>query len=258
MAQMVLPQVLYDSALHRFKASLSYDGTLVEGFDPENAVDWRDFSLFRADTGTTHLKVQTTAAINLDSFVFWLTALPASVTLYVETSPDDAVWTTRATVAVTSLLQWADFTSVAVASGDYIRVRIANGSGGAIDFRQISVGLKLQFPVGQWNGIAPPTLYSGVVVENVTAVNGSIIGRNVRRLEKSGKLDINLLDPTWIRTYYDPFQRHAGRFAFWYRWHPVGYPTEVAFAAANDIVAPTNDRPGPKMKIEMPMRLLTA
>lgn len=260
MANMVLPQVLYDSALHRFKASLSYDGSIADGFDPINAVDWLDFSLFRAVTGTSHLKVQATAAITLRSFVAWLPAAPpAGLDLYIETSPDDATWTTRGSMlAVSAAITWLDFTSYTLASGHYLRVRIANATGGTVDFRQLSVGPRLDFPVGQWAGIAPPTLYHGVVVDNIIAVNGSILGRNVRRLEKQGKLDINLLDPAWVRSTFDPFNRHAGRFAFWYRWHPVGYPTEVAFAAANSISAPINEKPTNRMRVEMDMRLLTA
>lgn len=259
MANMVLPQVLYDSALHRFRSSLSYDGAVIDGFDPLNAVDWRDFSLFEAATGTTHLKVQTTAAIILRSFVAWLPAAPpAGLTLYVETSPDDVTWTTHATMAVAAAMTWLDFTAYTLASGHYLRIRIANTTAAAVQFRQLSVGPRLDFPVGQWAGIAPPTLYHGVVVDNVIAVNGSILGRNVRRLEKQGKIDINLLDPAWVRSSFDPFNRHAGRYAFWYRWHPIGYPTEVAFGAANSISAPVNEKPTNRMRVEMDMRLLTA
>lgn len=259
MATMVLPQVLYDSLLHRFQSTITYDGTTVDGYDDTNAVDWRDFSLFRASVGTTNLKIQSDATVRpVDTLAVWWLAHAGTATIYVETSPDDSAWTTVATQALAQAggIAWLDFAAANVPSSGWLRVRIVTTV--ALDFRQISVGQRLEFPVGQWNGIAPPTLYSGVVVDNVTAVNGSIIGRNVRRLEKSGKLDINLLDPSWVRDSFDPFNRHAGRYAFWYRWHPVGYPTEVAFAAANDIVAPVNERPRNKMKIEMPMRLLTA
>lgn len=259
MSGMVLPQILYDSALYRFRASLSYDGTIADGFDPINAADWLDFTLFRAETGTTNIKVQATESIVLRSFVAWLSETPpAGLTLYVETSPDDVTWTTRGTMVVAAAMTWLDLTSYTIASGHYLRIRIANGTGGAVDFRQLSVGPRLDFPIGQWAGIAPPTLYHGVVVDNVIAVNGSILGRNVRRLDKQGKLEINLLDPDWVRTYFDPLNRHAGRFAFWYRWHPVGYPTEIAFAAASDISAPVNEKPTNKMRVTIDMRMLTA
>jgi hypothetical protein len=111
--------------------------------------------------------------------------------------------------------------------------------------------------MGQWADITPPTLYSGVVLSNVIAENGSILGRNVRRAEKKGELSLDYLDPTWVRTSWDAFAIHAARYPFFYRWDPVGHPAEVAFAAAESIQAPRNSSPPPYMSVSMPMRIIT-
>ncbi len=258
---MVLPQVLYDSLFHRFRSTLTNTGSGgdIDGFESINAMDWRDFTLFEAPAGATILRIKIGSLSELlNTVCVWWLPYSGTAFLYFDIAgPGGVTWSQIASMVagVDGGMKWIDFPDETISADGYLRVVIVTDA--PIRFRQISAGKKLQFPVGQWAGISPPNLYQGVVTTNIVAVNGSIIGRNVRRLEKRGKLDINLLDPSWVRDYFDPFNRHAGRYPFWYRWHPVGYPTEMAFAAADEIVAPTNERPSPKMRIEMPMRLLT-
>lgn len=255
---LVLAQVLYNSALATYKASLAYSGAVTSGFEPLNAVDWRDFSLFKAANSTTYLTAQVTADTLVDTICAWRApGGSASIGVTAETSPDGVTWTnlTGVTCSV-GQMKWADITPTTVPSGGYIRARIQGGASVSY-WRQISIGSKLQFPRGQWAGISPPSLYQGVVVENVISANGSIIGRNLRRLEKKGAIELTHLDPAWVRTYWDAFAQSAAKYAFWYRWSPVGYPTEICFAVADSIEAPVNAAPPPLMSVTMPIRFLS-
>lgn len=256
---MVNAQVLYDSAFYRYRSVLAYDGAVVTGFEPANICDWRDFTIFRVGVASTvHLKVQLGADTVFDCAQVWCPASGANGAVATfETSPDNAAWTTRATFSpdASGTILWTDFTSVTMLSGQWVRWTIV--AGGVSDFRQLSAGPKLMFPIGQWMDVGPPSLLSGVVMDNVIAVNGSILGRNYRRLEKKGDFTLTHLSQSWVRTYWDVFAQHAARRAFWWRWNPTEYPLEIAFAAAEDIVAPVNDKPPPLMRTSMPFRYLT-
>jgi hypothetical protein len=186
-----------------------------------------------------------------------------------------AVWIASATSAGNLKLQrlsgvWADMVSIGLGgtslmywgaiSATYTKYRIkweAATPGATIDIRQVAIGPYLQFPIGQWVGVNPPKLYQGVILQNISSMNGSILGRNIKRIEKTGKLDLNLLDPAWVRSYWDAFSIHASIKAFFWRWDPVGHSQEIAFAVATEINAPVNDSPAPRMKVSMPIRFLT-
>jgi hypothetical protein len=251
---MTCAQVLYDSAFFRYRSVLTYDGTVVSGFEAANMCDWRDFTVFRVGAaGTVHLKIQLGAATTFDCAQVWCPVSGANgATVTFDTSPDNSTWTVRATFTpdASGTILWTDFTPVTMGMNEWVRFTIV--ATGISDFRQLSAGPKLMFPIGQWAEVAPPSLLSGVVMNNVIAVNGSI-----RRLEKKGDFQLTHLDQTWVRTYWDVFAQSAARRAFWWRWNPTDYPNEIAFAAAEDIVAPTNDKPPPLMKATMPIRFLT-
>ncbi len=70
-------------------------------------------------------------------------------------------------------------------------------------------------------------------------------------------LSLDYLDAVWVRTYWEAMVQAAIFHAFWWRWDPAGHPTEIAFAAADSIVAPTNMHPPPLMHAEMPIKFIT-
>jgi hypothetical protein len=253
---MVAAQVLWDSLMYRYRASLAYSGTAPDGFAAINAVDWRDFSIFTTSAGVTYLKVQCLAAEQIDTAVAWAPSggVGAS-TLTLEWSADDVTYTTIGVIPVATdgTITWYDFTSVTVPLNGWIRFAFTAVS----SWRLLSVGKRLLFPIGQWSGLNPLTLYQGIVRENVIAVNGSILGSNMRRTQKQATISLQYLDPAWVRATWNPFAIHAGKRPFWYRWDPIGHPTEIAFASASDINAPTNDRPPPKMKVDLPIVAIT-
>lgn len=246
---MTLAQVLYDNRYRDTGATVTYDGTLITGFDVINAYDWRDFSLFD-QSASSNLKVQLASAGLVDTIVLWRNPGTAG-TVTVQTSPDGTTWTTVASIALPAggAAVWTDIQPTLAL---YWRVSPSVG----VVWRQITIGAKLQFPIGQWRDISPPTLTQGVVVENQISVNGSIIGRNLRRFEKAGTISLDYLKPEWVRGFWEPFVQWAIRYPFWQRWNPVEYPQDVAFAAAESIQPTKNMSPPPLMHAEIATKFI--
>lgn len=243
---MVQAQILYANLLR--SGTVTYSATPVSGFEPVNAYDWRDFTLFRPQAAA-ELTVTLGSAQAANTLVVWWAGSGTDVVSLHRWNGSE--WVSAGTVAQAGgPMVWLDITS---ASSTIWRLTFS----GSQDVRQIALGVKVQFPIGQWADVNPPTLLQGVVVQNVISVNGSILGRNIKRIEKSGKLSLNLLLPDWVRTVWNDFAIHASKLAFFHRWDPVGHPTELAFAVASEINAPTNDRPQPRMKVDMPIRFIT-
>lgn len=249
--QMVQAQVLWDNLLRLpTGATVTYDGTTVVGFEYVNAYDWRDFSMFFPTAGS-HIVLDCAASHDADSLCVWWVDDLGTDTVTLEWW-DGAAWNLIATASqgIGTGVHWIDF---AVQGALKWRLTMS----GIAKIRELCFGVRLQFPMGQWLGINPPKLLQGVVVQNVISMNGSIIGRNLRRIEKGGKIDLSLLLPDWIRTYWEVFAAHAATKAFFYRWNPVGYPDEVAFAVAASIEAPVNASPPPRMSVSMPIKFIT-
>ena len=247
---MVQAQILYQNLLAP-PASVTYSGTVVVGFDPINAYDWRDFTLFQSQAAATLVLDMASASAWSDSIVIWGPASAGTNGVTVEQSNDGTTWTDPLVTGNMPLANpyWFNFAF----TKRYLRLTFA----GAAQYRQITVGTKLTFPMGQWLDVSPPMLVQGVVVENQISVNGSIIGRNLRRFEKTGQLSLDYLSQSWVRSVWDPFVQSAIRYPFWWRWNPVGYPTEIGFAVADSINAPKNTAPLPTMHADMNIKFLT-
>jgi hypothetical protein len=254
---MNLPQVLWDNLFARSGYVTAYTGTETAGFERQNAWDWFDWSSFRPSLGTSSLEVTLPAGATVDAAVLFsggIAGLATSVSVEYETAP--AVWASLGTFGAPAAgMVWLDIGSTAIGVGRKVRF-LFTGVTGTIDVRQVTVGARLSFPTGQWSGMAPPTLTSGVVTETVISIAGSMLGRNVRRMEKTAEIALDYLEQSWVRATWEPFAQHATRFSFWYRWNPTEYPAEIALAGAMEIKAPTNGKQ-PFMSLSMPLKVIT-
>ena len=254
---MNLGDVLWDNVLR--------DATPVEsspapsGFDVTNAIDWRDFTLYRP-AANSYFTVTLPQPRNIDSFSVFVGVGQAgsTITLSYESSP--GVFTNLGTAVLgdSPSIAFNTFNVVTVLAGRKVKVTFASNTGAGLYIKQIVAGVRLTFPIGEWEGKTPHYFNSGYVVENVISMNGSLIARNIRRVEKSGSINLEYLSYNWIFTYWEPFAAHAARYPFLYRWNPTDYPWDTIFAAADQINAPTNGSPPPTMKVVMPFKGITA
>lgn len=257
---MTIGRILFDN---RYRdptgAAVSYSAAEVVGFEKENAIDWRDFSLFRVATGISELDVIHSTDQVIDTFS-WYVKQPTNTLafdLQFESSP--AFFTTLATfssVVGDPLIGMKTFAQVTVLAGRKVRVRF-NAPLSTEDVRQVTAGTRLNFPIGQHQGIAPPNLRGEFVTTNLIGVNGSFIGRDKVRADIRGEIVLEFTRPqTFVRDVWLALMEHAERFAFFYAWNLDDFDEEVVFAWARDTPRPINAGPETKMTVRLPWSAL--
>jgi hypothetical protein len=222
---MILPQMLWDDPFRAAGIQAVSSGAPV-GFEHANAFDWRDFTMYRPAASTVTYLTSNPITFNkyIDSVAGWFVGGDGTsqIELEYETGIGTNVWVAfigalGPPTSVSSQL-WSDISNpTTVTAGRRLRWKISTGPS-APDIRILTCGPKMTGETGQWESVQAPSLTFGVVEENVIAVNGSIIARNVRRYEKQGSITLTLLTPEWVRATWEPFIRHAVRYPFWYRW----------------------------------------
>lgn len=278
-------EVLYENAFRRSLAT-SYDGTEISGFGYVNAFDWADFSLFATElSADRRLTFSFPFNTVFDTFAIYVVPfetydLPDEaiiglaligeaqigqsngsclVSLELETGAGTGIYTTIATHTFTSTDQlWMAHLPAlyAIATTERVRVRFTNSAGSQLVVRDMAIGQRLTFEMGQQADIAPPSLTSNVVLSNSMSINGSLLGRQSRQLAKTMAIELNPVTKEWVRGYWEPFAKHAVNKPFYYSWSPINYPEDACLASATEIVAPTNTTPVPHMKCSMPLRVI--
>jgi len=250
---MMQPKFLWDNVLRGITPTWS--GTTVSGKGPSNATDWFDWSYFEADAGD--LDYTMSDSTDIDAATIYTATNTATTTIALKYESGVSSFTTLKTWTATSgKLTLDEFSGVTVSSGRRIRLSF---SGGDINVRQIVVGEVLEAEQGQFTTMKWPTLTGGVKNSNVMSVNGSIIGRSIKRLERKGMLDLEYLSASWYRANFEPFVQHAARYPFIYAPDLDGRETEVAFAAVEGgIQSPENMGLGDRMSSKMKLHMLAA
>jgi len=251
---MIRPKFLWNNVLKGVTPTFS--GTTISGKGPANATDWFDWSYFTADAGDLDYTMAT--ATDIDAVSLYTRSHTTSSTITLKYESGVSSFTTLATYTATSgKLDLTEFSGVTVSSGRRIRVSF---TGGDVDVRQIVVGEVLESEQGQYDDMTYPTLTGGVKTSNLVSVNGSIIGRSIKRLERKGSLNLEYLSASWYRTNWEPFAQHASRYPFIYQPNPSGQPTEVSFASVEGgVPSPSNMAGmGDRMKIKYKLHMLVA
>ena len=250
---MIKPKILYNNILRGITPTWS--GTTVADAPPANAIDWRDFSLFTANTGNLDFTMTADTDIDAVSIFVATTAGSNSIVLQYESAP--STFTTLKTYSAPSgTLTLDTFASVTVLSGRKIRFVITAAT--TMNIRQLVVGEAMETEMGQFTTMQYPTLLGGLKITNSISANGSVIGRDIKQVERMGSLTLDYLTPSWVRATWEPFARHAARYAFIYQPHPTGYAYEVAFSTADSIEAPTNMGKGDRMAVSWKLRHIVA
>lgn len=252
---MIKPKFLYNNVLRGITPSWS--GTTVSGSPPASSLDWKDFSYFSADSG--NLDFTMTADTDIDTLSVYVATFTGTgaetIELQYESSP--SVYTSLQTVnPAGGQLTFDEFSGVTVSSGRNIRFVITVGTGTLL-IRQLVVGEVMEAEQGQWSTATNPEFYQGIQVTNTIAQNGSILGRSIKREERSGKIMLDHLTAAWVRSTWEPFAKHMARYPFVYSWNPRDYPDEIALCTVSKISTPSHTQNG-LLSVNAPCRFWVA
>lgn len=154
----------------------------------------------------------------------------------VETSPDDAAWTTFAADVSpsddSSLLFLDD-----VVNCKYIRITLTGaGAVPKIGVAYIGVALVMQREVTA-SGFKPPTLSRQTETNNAMSRGGQFLGQNIRSMGITSSANFQHLDDSWYRTSFDPFVKHARRYPYFFAWFPEDFPEEIGYVWTPEDIA---------------------
>ena len=258
----VFPNLWYKNALMGAPYTLNGGITEASGFEWANVSDWRDFTEFKwAPVSMSYIEMTLATTQSVSAFILWASVCNHSLyTLSAELGSPGGGFTDLADIHTGSTLPVpVTFAAVSVPSGNKIRItRVLIGGEPDINhfFRLAFAGSGMVPERGMFNGVQPPTLSGSIVSDTVISVNGSIIGRNTRRVDRQMRLDFSPVSAAWVRNNWEPFVSHMQKYGCFYQWNPVTYPLECAFGGAESIVPPENSNLKGFMKVSMPMRLL--
>jgi len=249
---MIFGRVLYNNVIKGLATAFS--GTTLSGKPPASATDWADYSVFSADSGNLDYTVAVDTAI--DSVAIYVQTIAGTNSIVLQYESSASTFTTLKTFSAPSgTLDYEEFTGVTVAAGRKIRFVITAAT--VLNIRQLVVGPKLVFPIGQWATVTPSSFLQGVKVTNNIGQNGSVLGRSLKRLERSGKIDLDYLTDAFIRASWEPFALHAARYPFIYAWDYSGHADDIAFAYSTKTEAPSHSSAG-FLSASMPIKFLVA
>lgn len=261
---LVIPEFLYSNQLRASDAFLEYQGATEDPKYPlANAIDWKDWTLFRVKEGTTDILFYLTDHVfmNLDAFGWFCKTLGEndtgfSIRVYRQTSPGVFSPIIDAIDPQAQPLGMVRFPQVTTLGDTPHLIRFIVPAGKSLYIRQVALGLALVPTIGQQVGIVPPSLQQSWKLSNGMSVNGSLISRSLLRLVKEYNVDLEYLTPDWVATYWKPFCTHALKYPFFFRWSPRNYPGDCMFAAASGIPGPEYQKPH-LMRAKMPLIGLT-
>lgn len=278
-------QVLYDNLLQR-NTAVSYDGTAVSGYGFVNAYDWADWSLFLTElSADRRLTFSLPYNATFDTFAIMVVPfntvdLPdeaviglaiigqaqiaqsngaCTVAVELETGPGTNTYTAIASrnITNTEALWYVNLPALYSVTTERVRIRFNNTVGSQLVVRDMALGRRLTFDMGQHSDVAPPSLTGGVVISNAVSVNGSLLGRQTRRVEKTAEIALDPVKPAWVRGYWEPFAKAAVKRPFYYSWNYSAYPGDTCLATAVNVEQGKNASPPNTMSVNMPLRVIS-
>lgn len=255
-------QVLYENAARDAGVINTYSGITVTDKEFQNSYDWRDFSIFAVEQNevNTQLDITLLTTRDIDNVGLWVKPLGSgtgNIELFYESAP--AVFTSIQDWDVDvddGLMIHEDFSSLNVVAGRKIRWQFNTGATNRMLIRQLAVGERLDFPIGQRDGVAPTALNGDMIIDSNISVNGSVVGRSVRRMDRMSTIELEYLTEAFVRGDWQNFTTHAISNAFFYRQDKINFPLEANFSIATIIPRPMNMMPPPLMKASLPLKNL--
>lgn len=216
----------YDNVFLQAGCTVTASGEVV-GFEKENAIDWKQYDWWKtAGTGTHWIKAALSAPYECNYGAVWGHNLNlVGGDFKFQHSSDNSVWVDAHTVVSVSTpnLQVVTFTAPA---RQYWRLLVTTASGASI-IAGVQLGRSLALGHGLGVGAEINALAPSVESKTADSDGGVLLGVSVKRTTVAGSIDLNNLDPQWVRDEIAPLISHlnSGKPCI-FSWNPDEYPDE--------------------------------
>lgn len=218
------------------------------GYEKENAYDWLSYDWWKQNAaGTSWIRASFGSAQTADYIALFghnLGTAGASFKAQYSTNGGSS-WNDAHTAVSPSddNTQFVEFTSQSAADWRFHVVT----SGTQAIVAGVLIGQALEFQRGiRPGGFVVPSMAINTTHKTHKSERGVFLGGSAIREGVEGKINLVDVDPSWVRTYWEPFRAHAMTpRPFVISWDPTNYNDEAVFAYAKDgrMPAPNYDDP---------------
>ncbi len=234
---MTNPVILYNSLIP--SATTITVTSEAAGYAKENAYDWLTFDYWKPSAaGTVYYTMDFGAAVTVDCWgvaAHDLGVNGASIQLQYSTD-NFAADTNNFGDAISPDASEPRLQTGTSQSKRYWRFKIVSASA-ASKIGVLMLGPRLTMNAPLESGFKPDALAQQYEPTINQSEEATILGASRRRKLVENSLTFDLLEPSWVRTNWDPFIRHVetGK-GFLVQPQPDNYPAEVTYAFAKDTI----------------------
>lgn len=210
--------------------------TQATGYSKESAYDWLTTTYWSPTAnGVQTLTAVYSAAVTADYFALYrhnLGAVGASMKLQYSTD-SGATWNDAFT-AVTPGDNAIVLKTFAAITADHWRIRFDLGSSSVTLFVGIvAFGPKLTTQYGMPAGFVVPRHSRNTKILNNKTEGGQFAGRSIVAHGAKSTITIKAATQDWVRTYWEPFIRHAELKPFFFSRNQTDYPDDAVYCWAD-------------------------
>lgn len=228
----------YHNRVH--SATLSAVG-VTSGYSVNSLKNWQPFEFVSVDAGwSRQITIDCGAAVSVDYFALGghelFTSNTDNILLAASNDPAFATYITLATLNNVSAgvydgsYRYNTSTSIPSQSVDdnynvclkldsvsYRYYRLEFTSSTVVRIAVLAIGLRTEFELGFYKGIAPPKLNEDIVVTNNKSESGIYLGRSIVRTGvKPTSINLDNISHAWLYATWLPFKQHAEVYPFFY------------------------------------------
>ena len=225
---------------HVTSATLSAAG-VTSGYSVNSLKNWQPFEFVSFDAGwSRQITIDCGAAVSVDYFALGghelFTSNTDNILLAASNDPAFATYITLATLTNTSAgvydgsYRYNTSTSIPSQSVDdnynvclkldsvsYRYYRLEFTPSTVVRIAVLALGLRTEFELGFYKGIAPPKLNEDIVVTNNKSESGIYLGRSIVRTGvKPTSINLDNISHAWLYATWLPFKQHAEVYPFFY------------------------------------------
>ena len=221
-------------------ATLSAVG-VTSGYSVNSLKNWQPFEFVSFDAGwSRQITIDCGAAVSVDYFALGghelFTSNTDNILLAASNDPAFATYITLATLNNVSAgvydgsYRYNTSTSIPSQSVDdnynvclkldsvsYRYYRLEFTPSTVVRIAVLALGLRTEFELGFYKGIAPPKLNEDIVVTNNKSESGIYLGRSIVRTGvKPTSINLDNISHAWLYATWLPFKKHAEVYPFFY------------------------------------------